>query len=300
MTGNPMNELIQEFLNYITVELGLSRNTIEAYARDLRQFAAFLTLTGYDSLAEIHSHTLVDYLRKLQQDNLKASSVTRKLAAIRSFFQYMLRERHLKIDPSVTIDSLKTPQRLPKVLSEKEIDRLLEQPGATTPAKLRDKAMLELLYATGVRVSELVSLKLGDINMDMGYIRCFGKGSKERIVPMGGSAQNALTDYLDRARPKIVRRAAEDTLFLNHHGRKMSRQGFWQIIQAAARRVEIKTVVTPHMLRHSFATHLLDHGADLRSVQEMLGHADISTTQIYTHVTRTRLKEVYDKTHPRA
>ena len=295
-----MNELIQEFLNYITVERGLSRNTIEAYARDLRQFAAFLTLTGYDSLAEIHSQTLVAYLRKLQQENLQPSSVTRKLAAIRSFFQYMLRERHLKIDPSVTIDSLKTPQRLPKVLSEKEIGRLLEQPGATTPAKLRDKAMLELLYATGVRVSELVSLKLGDINMDMGYIRCFGKGSKERIVPMGGSAQKALLDYLDRARPKIVKRAAEDTLFLNHHGRKMTRQGFWQIIQAAARRVGIKTLVTPHMLRHSFATHLLDHGADLRSVQEMLGHADISTTQIYTHVTRTRLQEVYDKTHPRA
>ena len=295
-----MNELIQEFLNYITVERGLSRNTIEAYARDLRQFAAFLTLTGYDSLAEIHSQTLVAYLRKLQQENLQPSSVTRKLAAIRSFFQYMLRERHLKIDPSVTIDSLKTPQRLPKVLSEKEIGRLLEQPGATTPAKLRDKAMLELLYATGVRVSELVSLKLGDLNMDMGYIRCFGKGSKERIVPMGGSAQKALLDYLDRARPKIVKRAAEDTLFLNHHGRKMTRQGFWQIIQAAARRVGIKTLVTPHMLRHSFATHLLDHGADLRSVQEMLGHADISTTQIYTHVTRTRLQEVYDKTHPRA
>ena len=295
-----MNELIQEFLNYITVERGLSRNTIEAYARDLRQFAAFLTLTGYDSLAEIHSQTLVAYLRKLQQENMQPSSVTRKLAAIRSFFQYMLRERHLKIDPSVTIDSLKTPQRLPKVLSEKEIGRLLEQPGATTPAKLRDKAMLELLYATGVRVSELVSLKLGDINMDMGYIRCFGKGSKERIVPMGGSAQNALLDYLDRARPKIVRRAAEDTLFLNHHGRKMTRQGFWQIIQAAALRVGIAITVTPHMLRHSFATHLLDHGADLRSVQEMLGHADISTTQIYTHVTRTRLKEVYDKTHPRA
>jgi integrase/recombinase XerD len=295
-----MTELIQEYLNYISVERGLSRNTIDAYARDLQQFAAFLTLAGYDSLAEIHSHTLVEYLRKLQLENLKPSSVTRKLAAIRSFFQYMLRERHLKIDPSVTIDSLKTPQRLPKVLSEKEIDRLLEQPGATTPAKLRDKAMLELMYATGVRVSELVSLKLGDLNMDMGYIRCFGKGSKERIVPMGGSAQNALTDYLDRARPKIVRRAAEDTLFLNHHGRKMSRQGFWQIIQAAARRVDIKTVVTPHMLRHSFATHLLDHGADLRAVQEMLGHADISTTQIYTHVTRTRLKEVYDKTHPRA
>ena len=295
-----MQALIEEFLNYISVERGLSRNTIDAYGRDLRQFVAYLQQAGYDSLAEVHSHTLVDYLRKLQQEGLKPTSVTRKLAAIRSFFQYLLRDRQLKADPSETIDSLKTPQRLPKVLSEKEIVRLLEQPGAATSANLRDKAMLELMYATGVRVSELVNLKIGDINMEMGYIRCFGKGSKERIVPVGSSAQLALQNYLNRARPKIVRRATEDTLFLNHHGRKLSRQGFWQIIQAAARRVDIKVTVTPHMLRHSFATHLLEHGADLRAVQEMLGHADISTTQIYTHVTRSRLKEVYDKAHPRA
>ena len=295
-----MDELVQEFLNFITVERGLSRNTIDAYERDLRQFSAYLTNSGIEGPAQVQAQTLVSYLRHLQQENLKAASVTRKLAAIRSFFQYAVRERHLKIDPSVTIDSLKTPFHLPKVLSEKEITRLMEQPGATKPAGLRDKAMLELMYATGVRVSELVSLKLFDLNMDMGYIRCFGKGSKERIVPMGGSAQNALLDYLDRGRPKLLKRAEEDTLFLNHHGRKMTRQGFWQIIAAAARRVGIKVTVTPHMLRHSFATHLLDHGADLRSVQEMLGHSDIATTQIYTHVTRTRLKEVYDKTHPRA
>jgi integrase/recombinase XerD len=295
-----MNDLIQEFLNYITVERGLSRNTIDAYRRDLNQFAVYLAEQGLVAAAQVQAQTLVEYLLHLHRQELKAASVTRKLAAIRSFFQYAVRERHLKIDPSVTIDSLKTPQRLPKVLSEKEINRLLEQPGASKPANLRDKAMLELMYATGVRVSELVSLKLNDINMDMGYIRCFGKGSKERIVPMGGSAVNALLDYLDRGRPKIIKRAAEETLFLNHHGRKMTRQGFWQIIQAAARRVGIEIVVTPHMLRHSFATHLLDHGADLRSVQEMLGHTDIATTQIYTHVTRTRLQEVYNKTHPRA
>lgn len=295
-----MQPLIEEFLNYIAVERGLSRNTIDAYSCDLRQFIDYLNQAGYEALTEVHSHTLVDYLLKLQQKKMKPTSVTRKLAAIRSFFQYLVRERHLKADPSVTIDSLKTPQRLPKVLSEKDMVRLLEQPGAANPANLRDKAMLEMMYATGVRVSELVSLKIGDINMDMGYIRCFGKGSKERIVPMGSSAQQALQNYLNRSRPKIVRWAAEDTLFLNLHGHKMTRQGFWQIIKAAALRVGIKVAVTPHMLRHSFATHLLEHGADLRAVQEMLGHVDISTTQIYTHVTRARLKEVYDKSHPRA
>jgi len=295
-----MDDLMQEFLNYITVERGLARNTIQAYERDLHQFAAYLNEVSIEDLTQVQAKILVDYLRRLQQNNLRATSIARKLAAIRSFFQYAVRERHLKKDPSGTIDSLKIPQRLPKVLSEKEISTLLEQPGASTPIRFRDKAMLEVMYATGVRVSELISLKVGDINMDMGYIRCFGKGSKERIVPLGGAAQNAVLDYLDRGRPKILKRAIEDTLFLNHHGRKMTRQGFWLIIQEAAHRVGVTTRVTPHMLRHSFATHLLDHGADLRSVQEMLGHADITTTQIYTHVTRTRLKEVYNKTHPRA
>ena len=295
-----MDELMQEFLNYIAVERGLSRNTIQAYGRDLRQFAGYLTEIGVDSLTQVQTKTLVDYLLSLKLKNLRATSISRKLAAIRSFFQYAVRERRLKKDPSGTVDSMKIPQRLPKVLTEVEIALLLEQPGADLPPELRDKAMLELLYATGVRVSELVSLKVKDLNMEMGYIRCFGKGSKERIVPMGETAQKALLNYLSRGRPRMLKRTVEDTLFLNHHGRKMTRQGFWQILREAARRVGIQTHVTPHMLRHSFATHLLDHGADLRSVQEMLGHVDITTTQIYTHVTRTRLKEVYNRTHPRA
>lgn len=295
-----MNDLMEEFLNYITVERGLSRNTVQAYERDLLQFASYLKEVNIDCLDQVQAKTLVDYLINLQQNHLRATSVSRKLAAIRSFCQYAVRERHIKKDPSATIDSLKIPQRLPKVLSEKEISLLLEQPGASTPAHLRDKAMLELMYATGVRVSELVSLKVGDINMEMGYIRCFGKGSKERIVPLGGAARNALLDYLERGRPKILKRVVEDTLFLNQRGRRMTRQGFWLIVQDAVHRAGIKARVTPHMLRHSFATHLLDHGADLRSVQEMLGHVDITTTQIYTHVSRSRMKEVYNKTHPRA
>lgn len=278
----------------------MARNTLQAYERDLLQFLPYLRSIGIDNLASVSAQTLVEYLRHLQLQKLAAASVSRKLAAIKSFFHYAARERHIRIDPSVTIDSPRLPLRLPKVLSAKEMDTLLEQPGKSTPAGLRDKAMLELLYATGVRVSELVSLTLNDLNMEMGYIRCFGKGSKERIVPMGGTARNAVQDYLDRARPKIVKRAAEMTLFLNHHGRKLSRQGFWLIIAAAARRAGLEKTVTPHMLRHSFATHLLENGADLRAVQEMLGHSDITTTQIYTHVTRTRLKEVYNKTHPRA
>ena len=295
-----MDDLIQEFLNYMSVERGLSRNTIQAYERDLRQFAVYLTEQRIDSPTQVQPNTVVGYLRSLQLKSLRATSISRKLAAIRSFFQYAVRERHLKKDPSGTIDSLKIPQRLPKVLGETEIALLLEQPGTLTPALLRDRAMLELMYATGVRVSELVTLKVSELNLEMGYIRCFGKGSKERIVPMGETAQIAVEDYLKRGRPKLLSRTIEDTLFLNQRGHAMSRQAFWLIIREAALRVGITARVTPHMLRHSFATHLLDHGADLRSVQEMLGHADITTTQIYTHVTRSRLKEVYNRTHPRA
>ena len=295
-----MDELIQEYLNYIAVERGLARNTVSAYALDLRQFAAYLREAGVDGATAVEPHTIVNYLNALQQKKMGPASIARKLAAVKSFCHYAYRERHVKLDPSVTIDSPKLPLHLPKVLSPAEIDRLLEQPGKVGPAGLRDQAMLELLYATGVRVSELVSLTLGDLNLDMGYIRCFGKGSKERIVPLGQVADAAIRVYLDRGRPHIVKRAAEETLFLNQRGRKMTRQGFWLIIRDAAKRAGIERAVTPHMLRHSFATHLLDNGADLRAVQEMLGHVDISTTQIYTHVTRSRLKEVYDKTHPRA
>ena len=295
-----MEELIQEFLNYIAVERGLAKNTIEAYARDLRQFDVYLQNTDIRNAEQVTAKTIVNYLKVLHQINMGAASVSRKLAAIKSFFHYAMRERRVRIDPSVTIDSPKLPQRLPKVLSAAEITQLLEQPGAVDPPGLRDRAMLEMLYATGVRVSELVSLTLLDLNLDMGYIRCFGKGSKERIVPLGDTAKSVLTKYLERGRPHIVKKAAENTLFLNQQGRKMTRQGFWLIIRAAAKRAGIEKTVTPHMLRHSFATHLLDNGADLRAVQEMLGHADITTTQIYTHVSRSRLKDVYNKTHPRA
>ena len=295
-----MEELIQEFLGYIAVERGLAANTIEAYTRDLRQFTVYLNGVGISGADQVNAKTIVDYLKALQQMEMGPSSISRKLAAIKSFFHYVTRERLMRIDPSVTIDSPKLPQRLPKVLSSAEITRLLEQPGSVAPPGLRDRAMLELLYATGVRVSELVSLTLQDLNLEMGYIRCFGKGAKERIVPLGGKARSVLSAYLDRGRPHIVKRAAEETLFLNQKGHKMTRQGFWLIIRAAAKRAGIEKTVTPHMLRHSFATHLLENGADLRAVQEMLGHADITTTQIYTHVTRSRLKEVYNKTHPRA
>ena len=295
-----MEELLQEFLHYIAVERGLARNTILAYERDLRQFFNYLADTGIQGVDQLQPPILVKYLRNLQADGLRATSISRKLAAIRNYCQYAVRERVLKKDPSGMIESMKTPLRLPKVLDEKEIAALLEQPAEMKPSGLRDRAMLELMYATGVRVSELVSLKVNDVNMDMGYIRCFGKGSKERIVPMGEIAQSAVRDYLNRGRPKLLSRSLEDTLFLNRRGQKMTRQAFWLIIQAKARQAGIAKTVTPHMLRHSFATHLLDHGADLRAVQEMLGHVDITTTQIYTHVTRTRLKEVYNRTHPRA
>ncbi len=295
-----MEELLQEFLHYIAVERGLARNTLLAYERDLRQFFNYLKENGIVSVDQLQPPTLVKYLRSLQAEGLRATSISRKLAAIRSCCQYAVRERVLKKDPSGMIESMKTPLRLPKVLDEKEIAALLEQPVELTPSGLRDRAMLELMYATGVRVSELVSLKVNDVNLDMGYIRCFGKGSKERIVPMGEIAQSAVRDYLNRGRPKLLSRSLEETLFLNRRGRKMTRQAFWLIIQAKARQAGIAKTVTPHMLRHSFATHLLEHGADLRSVQEMLGHVDITTTQIYTHVTRTRLKEVYNRTHPRA
>ncbi len=295
-----MEDLLEEFLHYITVERGLARNTLQAYERDLRHFLGYLRERDIRIVGQIQPPLLVEYLRSLQNDGLRATSISRKLSALRNFFQYAVRERVLTKDPSGMIESMKKPLRLPKVLDEAEIAALLEQPRPLTPVGLRDRAMLELMYATGVRVSELVSLKVNDVNLDMGYVRCFGKGSKERIVPMGDLARQAVQNYLDRGRPHLLRRTLEDTVFLNQRGQKMTRQAFWLILQEAARQAGIAKSVTPHMLRHSFATHLLDHGADLRSVQEMLGHVDITTTQIYTHVSRTRLKEVYNRTHPRA
>lgn len=295
-----MESYVNDFINYLAVERGLAQNTLESYGRDLRQFQTFLQNSQLDFLQNSNRDTILSYLNNLQVKGRAVSTISRNLAAIKSFYQYLVRERHLEKDPAVNLESPKLEKKLPKILSIAEVEELLKQPNTFQPTGLRDKSMLELLYATGIRVSELINLNISDVNLDMGYIKCYGKGSKERIVPLGSIAAKCAQEYINKGRPKLVRTYEESSLFVNHHGNRLTRQGFWKIIKKYALEANITKDITPHTLRHSFATHLLENGADLRSVQEMLGHADISTTQIYTHVTKNHLKEVYDKTHPRA
>ncbi|HWR06305.1 site-specific tyrosine recombinase XerD [Sporomusa sp.] len=295
-----MESYVNEFINYLAVERGLAQNTLESYGRDLRQFQTYLQNSQLDFLRNSNRDTILSYLNSLQVKGRAVSTISRNLAAIKSFYQYLVRERHLEKDPAVNLESPKLEKKLPRILSIAEVEELLKQPNTFQPTGLRDKAMLELLYATGIRVSELISLNISDVNLDMGYIKCYGKGAKERIVPLGSIAAKCVQEYISKGRTKLVRTYEESSLFVNHHGNRLTRQGFWKIIKKYAMEARITKEITPHTLRHSFATHLLENGADLRSVQEMLGHADISTTQIYTHVTKNRLKEVYDKTHPRA
>jgi integrase/recombinase XerD len=295
-----MESYVNEFINYLAVERGLAQNTLESYGRDLRQFQTYLETCNKEIIKDSNRNTILAYLSNLQTRGRAVSTISRNLAAIKSFYQYLLRERYIEKDPAANLESPKLEKKLPKILSIAEVEELLKQPNSGMPAGLRDKAMLELLYATGIRVSELISLNISDVNLDMGYIKCYGKGAKERIVPLGSIAAKCVQDYLGRGRSKLVRTYDEPALFVNHHGNRLTRQGFWKIIKKYAQEANITKEITPHTLRHSFATHLLENGADLRSVQEMLGHADISTTQIYTHVTKNHLKEVYDKTHPRA
>lgn len=295
-----MESYVSQFINYLAVERGLAQNTLESYGRDLRQFQSYLQNSQMDILKDSSRNTILTYLNNLQNKGRAVSTISRNLAAIKSFYQYLVRERYLEKDPAANLESPKLEKKLPKILTIAEVEELLKQPNAFLPAGLRDKAMLELLYATGIRVSELISLNISDVNLDMGYIKCFGKGAKERIVPLGSIAAKCVQEYINKGRSKLVRTYDESALFVNHHGNRLTRQGFWKIIKKYAQEANIVREITPHTLRHSFATHLLENGADLRSVQEMLGHADISTTQIYTHVTKNRLKEVYDKAHPRA
>lgn len=295
-----MEGYVNEFIQYLAVERGLAQNTLESYGRDLRQFHAYLEHGQLDFIKDSNRNTILSYLNNLQNKGRAVSTISRNLAAIKSFYQYLVRERYLDKDPAAHLESPKLEKKLPKILSINEVEELLKQPNTFLPTGLRDKAMLELLYATGIRVSELISLNISDINLDMGYIKCYGKGAKERIVPLGSIAAKCVQEYINRGRGKLVRTYDEAALFVNHHGNRLTRQGFWKIIKKYSQEANINKEITPHTLRHSFATHLLENGADLRSVQEMLGHADISTTQIYTHVTKNRLKEVYDKTHPRA
>lgn len=295
-----MEGYVNEFINYLAVERGLAQNTLESYGRDLHQFQIYLKNGNMEILKDSNRTTILSYLNSLQSKGRAVSTISRNLAAIKSFYQYLVRERYLDKDPAANLESPKLEKKLPRVLSITEVEELLKQPSGFLPTGLRDKAMLELLYATGIRVSELISLNISDVNVDMGYIKCYGKGAKERIVPLGSIAAKCVQDYVGKGRSKLIRTYEEAALFVNHHGNRLTRQGFWKIIKKYAHEADINKEITPHTLRHSFATHLLENGADLRSVQEMLGHADISTTQIYTHVTKNRLKEVYDKTHPRA
>ncbi|MBE3589679.1 MAG: site-specific tyrosine recombinase XerD [Firmicutes bacterium] len=294
-----MDALIDEYLEYLRVEKGLAYNTLDSYRRDLRDYARFLARRNETPTAATRQ-AVAAYLVALTRQGRAASTVARRLAALKSFYQFLVQSQRLAQDPTVELESPKQKKRLPRVLTVKEIELLLAQPDPSTPAGLRDSAMLELLYASGMRVSELVSLNCDDVSLDLGYLRCVGKGAKERIVPIGSLAVEAVRRYLEEGRPGLVKDPRQTALFVNHHGGRLTRQGFWKLIKKYAKDAGIDKPITPHILRHSFATHLLENGADLRAVQEMLGHADISTTQIYTHLTQSRIRDVYSRAHPRA
>ena len=300
-----MKEDIKRFLTYLSVEKGFSDNTLFAYHNDLSQLAGFIrentTKRGATpSWANFNRQEMLSYLLDLKERNYAATTQARKVAAAKSFFSFMVAEENLKDNPTENVASPNVGKPLPKPLSVAQAFRLLEQPTKlSTPEAKRDEAMLELLYASGVRVSQLVSLNLDDITDD-GYVRCFGKGHKERLIPIAPRAALSVEEYVKEARPHLARNNEEKALFLNRHGERLTRQGFWQILKGYAKAAELDEEITPHTLRHSFATHMLSGGADLRSVQELLGHANISTTQVYTHLTSEHVRRTYEKSHPRA
>lgn len=293
-----MVDEVKLFLEYLTVELGLSPNTKQAYERDLKLFHKNIG----KGLCQVSRSDIVSYMQFLKANNYAATSIARRLAALKAFYRFMAAEGYIQVDPAQVIEAGTKGTRLPRVLNLREVEKLLETPDVSTGEGYRDRTMLELLYATGMRVSEMINLNLSDINLNMKYVIAFGKGSKERIIPLGKTAVSYLDTYLNVVRPRFVHinNMEERHLFLTVYGKGMTRQRFWQIIKEYGKKAGIRKELSPHILRHSFATHLLDNGADLRSVQELLGHSDISTTQIYTHLTNKRLRIIYDKAHPRA
>lgn len=290
---------VAAFLDYVRVEKGLAANSVAAYRRDLIKFADFAAhhRLAWNQFTREHIRA---FLKELYAQNLVARSVARHLVSVRGFFRFLMKEGKVTNDATAELDSPQMERSLPKHLAAKEIEALLAQPDVSTPAGLRDKAMLEVLYATGVRVSELVNLRWEDFDLNLGVVRCLGKGSKERLIPVGKSALRAVEGYAKGGRPQLCKQKASPYLFVNQRGGRLSRMGFWKIIGRYGRTAQISTPLTPHLVRHSFATHLLERGADLRSIQLMLGHSDISTTQIYTHIVKERLKQVYQAHHPRA
>ena len=294
-----MYQYIDEYLNFLAIEKGLSLNTLEAYSRDLNRYSEFMENRGITNIREITSDDVISYLGSLRKNGLTANSVNRGLAAVRGFYKYLLRENVMDENPVANIELAKIWMRLPDTLSKDEMNLLLEQPEAKTLLGIRDRAMLELMYATGIRVSELISLTVNSINWQVGYLVVVGKGSKERIVPVGKSAIDYMTQYVNEGRVKLLKGKRTNFFFVNRSGNGLTRQGFWKIIKKYAKKSGMVKRIYPHTFRHSFATHILERGGDLRSVQVMLGHSDISTTQIYTHVTMERLKDIHKKYHPR-
>lgn len=295
-------EALEEYIIYLKIERGLSANTVTSYKRDIEKYLTFLMEKKITQLDEVSRFEILDFLQTLRQSGAADNSIIRMVSSLRKFHQYVKRESIVSDDPMQLIDTPKKASTLPKAISPQAVEQLLEAPDTTTPLGVRDRTILELMYATGLRISELVNLKLSDMHLTMGFIQTMGKGEKERIIPLGEFANQWLEYYLDGARVYLQDQSPETSeyVFLNSRGKGLSRQGVWKKVKQLALEAGIDQNVTPHTLRHSFATHLLENGADLRMVQELLGHADISTTQIYTHITKTRLKQVYSDYHPRA
>ncbi|MGB6178395.1 site-specific tyrosine recombinase XerD [Carnobacterium sp.] len=296
-----MEEDLAGYIRFLTIERGLSKNTIESYLRDLKKYLLFLKENHLMTWDSIDRYAVLSFLQQLKEEKKAAGSIIRMVSSLRQFHQFLRQEKLATVDPMAHIDTPKKAQTLPKILSTKEVEILIETPDTSQTLGIRDRTILEVMYATGLRVSELTELKLDDLHLSLGLIQTIGKGEKERILPLGDLAIKWIETYLNHSRNRLERSdCRSDFVFLNHHGRKLTRQGIWKNLNILVKKAGIKKEVTPHTLRHSFATHLLENGADLRTVQELLGHSDISTTQIYTHISTHRMSSVYKTYHPRA
>jgi len=294
-----MEAIVQNFVDFLERDKRLSLNTLQSYRRDIEQYFTYLQEINLQNISNTNKTTVIAYLLYLQKKGRATSTISRNLASIRSFYQYISKNKLIDHDPTTELESPKVEKKFPQILSTEEVELLLEQPQCVDLKGFRDKAMLELLYATGIRVTELIQLDTQDLNLEIAFIRC-NKGARERMIPIGSMAIAALKEYLNKSRPLLIQKIDEKALFVNINGGRLTRQGFWKIIKQYKNQAQISKDITPHTLRHSFAAHLLENGADLRSIQEMLGHSDISSTQIYAQMAKNKLKEVYKKSHPRA